>query len=294
MVQILGILMGLAGLSVVLFALERLFPSVRGQAAWRPDSRIDLLYWFFTPVVTRVVSKAVSIAGVVVVLILLGKHIGPQSASGFGPVMRQPSWLVLLEMLLLGDLIGYWTHRWFHGERLWNFHAVHHSSTQLDWLSAARVHPVNEILPKLVQAISLAGLGFPLTAIAGYVPFLTFYAILLHANVSWSFGPLRYVIASPLFHRWHHTTEEQGLNKNFAPLLPFMDLLFGTFYVPKGQQPERFGTTATDVPQEFVAQLLFPFRRPKQVAAASEATQSKPTSSSQAALGEGFSTSENA
>ena len=85
---------------------------------------------------TRVVPKGVSIAGVVVVLILLGKHIARQSASGFGPVMRQPSWLVLLAMLLLGDLIGYWTHRWFHGERLRNNHAVHRSSTQLDWLSA--------------------------------------------------------------------------------------------------------------------------------------------------------------
>ena len=43
MVQILGILMGLAGLSVVLFALERLFPSVEGRPHGDQDSSIDLL-----------------------------------------------------------------------------------------------------------------------------------------------------------------------------------------------------------------------------------------------------------
>ena len=56
---------------------------------------------------------------------------------------------------------------------------------------------------------------------------LSFYAIFVHANVPWSFGPLRYVIATPAFHRWHHAAEEQGLNHNFAGLFPLFDLLFG-------------------------------------------------------------------
>jgi sterol desaturase/sphingolipid hydroxylase (fatty acid hydroxylase superfamily) len=260
MVQVLGILMALAGLGALLYASERLFPSVQGQTLWRQDSKVDLLYWLFTPLVTRAISKAVSVAGVIIVLAVLGRQLGPRLADGFGPVVRQPHWLMLLELFLLGDLIGYWTHRWFHGRRLWEFHAVHHSSTRLDWLSALRVHPANDVVSKLVQAVALACLGFPLKALAGYVPFLTFYAILLHANVSWSFGPLRYVIASPLFHRWHHTTEEQGLDKNYAPLFPFLDLAFGTFYMPKGLQPSRFGTSSTKVPDTFLGQLLFPFR----------------------------------
>jgi sterol desaturase/sphingolipid hydroxylase (fatty acid hydroxylase superfamily) len=260
MVQILGILIALAGLSFLLYTLERLFPSVRGQPLWRQDSRLDLLYWLFTPLVTRTISKTVSAVGVVIVLAALGWQIGPRMTEGFGPVVRQSWWLLLTEMLLVGDLIGYWTHRWFHRQRLWTFHAVHHSSTQLDWLSALRVHPVNDVVSKFVPAVSLACLGFPLKALAGYVPLLTFYAILLHANVNWSFGPLRHVIASPLFHRWHHTTEEQGLNKNFAPLLPFIDWAFGTFYMPQGLQPKRFGTSRTKVPETFLGQLLFPFR----------------------------------
>jgi sterol desaturase/sphingolipid hydroxylase (fatty acid hydroxylase superfamily) len=104
-------------------------------------------------------------------------------------------------------------------------------------------------------------LGFSAGAFAAYVPFLTLYAIMLHANVGWSFGRLRYVVASPAFHRWHHTSEEEGLDRNFAGLLPLWDHLFGTLYLPRGLQPEAFGTRNTVVPDGVLPQLLFPFRR---------------------------------
>ena len=95
--------------------------------------------------------------------------------------------------------------------------------------------------------------------VATYVPFLGLYGILLHANVTWTFGPLRYVIASPAFHRWHHTSEEAGLDKNFAGLLPIWDLLFRTFYLP-GQVPRVFGVRDA-IPDGFVGQMTWPFRR---------------------------------
>jgi len=261
MTQIVAMFIALAGLCVLLYGLEWLFPAMRKQPLWRSDSRTDALYLVFTPVVTRSISKLIALAGVVLALRVLGHTDMHRIGDGFGPLIKQPAWLVVLEMFLLGDVLGYWMHRAFHSRALWNFHAVHHSSTQLDWLSSARVHPVNDILAKLIVAVTLVCLGFPLKALAAYVPFLTFYAILLHTNVGWSFGPLRYVIASPLFHRWHHTTEEQGLSKNFAPLFPFVDLMFGTFHMPKGERPSYFGTMGTRVPQTFLGQLVFPFRR---------------------------------
>jgi sterol desaturase/sphingolipid hydroxylase (fatty acid hydroxylase superfamily) len=138
---------------------------------------------------------------------------------------------------------------------------VHHGSKELDWLSSVRLHPVNDVLSRLAAVVPILLLGFPPTILAGYVPFLTFYAILLHANLRWTFGPFRYVLASPGFHRWHHTSEEEGLDKNFAGLFPFIDLLFGTFYMPEGRQPERFGLTHEDVPDGLLGQLAYPFRR---------------------------------
>lgn len=65
------------------------------------------------------------------------------------------------------------------------------------------------------------------------------------------------MLASPAFHRSHHTSEEEGLDTNFAGLLPFIDLLFGTFYMPEGRQPERFGLAHEDVPHGLLGQLAY-------------------------------------
>jgi sterol desaturase/sphingolipid hydroxylase (fatty acid hydroxylase superfamily) len=253
MIQILGLFIALAGAGAVLYSLEWLFAAVRAQPLWREDSTVDLLYGLLTPLLFKAVFKPATLACAGLLLVALGYDASARTGAGFGPVAAQPRWLIALEMFLLGDLIGYWLHRCFHHRFLWRFHAVHHSSTRLDWLSALRVHPVNDVVSKLVPAALLATLGFPGAMLAGYLAFLAFYALLLHANLDWSFGPLRYVIASPLFHRWHHTREHQGLNTNFAPLFPF--------YMPRRERPCRFGTVLTRVPQTFLGQLLFPFRR---------------------------------
>jgi sterol desaturase/sphingolipid hydroxylase (fatty acid hydroxylase superfamily) len=130
----------------------------------------------------------------------------------------------------------------------------------VDWLSSVRLHPVNDAVARIVQVLPLYWLGFNGLVLAGIVPLLTFYALFVHANVSWTFGPLRYVLASPAFHRWHHTSEEEGLDKNFSGLFPFIDLAFGTFYLPPDRQPQRFGIVGDDVPDGLVGQLLYPFR----------------------------------
>ena len=64
-----------------------------------------------------------------------------------------------------------------------------------------------------------------------------------------------------MFHRWHHTTLEEGLDKNFAVTFPFLDLIFGTFYMPWGQLPEQFGNGDAGFPDDFWGQFLHPFRR---------------------------------
>jgi sterol desaturase/sphingolipid hydroxylase (fatty acid hydroxylase superfamily) len=176
-------------------------------------------------------------------------------AAALPPVVQIPV------VLVLADLLAYWTHRLFHGRRLWRFHAIHHSSRTVDWLSSVRLHPVNDAVARIVQVLPLYWIGFNGALLAAFVPFFTFYALLLHANVGWTYGPLRFAIASPAFHRWHHTTEAEGLDKNFAGLFPFIDLAFGTFYMPPGRQPQQFGILNDDVPDGLWAQLRYPFRQ---------------------------------
>ncbi len=59
-------------------------------------------------------------------------------------------------------------------------------------------------------------------------PFTTFHSAFVHANLNWALGPFKYALATPVFHRWHHTSLEEGGNTNFAGTFPIWDVLFGT------------------------------------------------------------------
>lgn len=252
--------------AAVFGVLESRWPALRGRSFWQRRGQLgDVAYWFLNPLVTQPALKVALAVVVVPIAIALGAPLGrgqlePWIQARRTVVSLQPGWLQAVEILVLADLAGYWMHRLFHRGALWRFHAVHHATKDLDWLSAARVHPVNEVATRVATLLPLFVLGFRGDLLAGAGPVLTFYALLLHANVPWSFGPLRHVLASPAFHRWHHTSEERGLDKNFAGMFPVWDLAFGTFYLPAGEQPTAFGVR-DEVPPAFFSQLAWPFRR---------------------------------
>jgi sterol desaturase/sphingolipid hydroxylase (fatty acid hydroxylase superfamily) len=256
-----GIVIAFLVLSAAFFVLQKLFPSVRGQRTFRRGFLTDCVYWVFTPFVTRSITPIA--VGIALIPIAIAQGIELKNlrelANGYGAIGALPLWQQAIGIVVLGDFIGYWQHRWFHGGWRWPFHAVHHSSQDLDWLSSVRLHPVNDMLARVVQAVPIVALGFNVAAVAAFTAFTTIYAITLHANLSWTYGPFRYLIASPAFHRWHHTSAEEGRDKNFAGLLPFWDLLFGTFYMPKGEQPQIFGVE-DPVPAGLLGQLIYPFR----------------------------------
>lgn len=257
----IGVVMGFFVLLAVFRGLEFLRDRDRRLPVFRRGFRTDIIYWLFTPLVTRTVrTVAIVLVAVPVTLVAYGEVDFERLKDGFGPLARLPFWVQALAILVIGDFIGYWMHRLFHGRRLWKFHAIHHSSVDLDWLSSVRLHPVNDVLMRIASTLPLLALGFAPVAAAGIVPVLTLFAILLHANVDWDWGPLRAVVASPRFHRWHHTDETAARDKNFAGLLPVWDVLFGTWYMPKDRMPSSFGTE-TPVPEGILGQMAFPFRR---------------------------------
>ena len=268
-----SMLIGFVVLLVAFRALELLRPRARRQRLLRRGFWTDAAYWAFTPLVTKSVTRiAVIIAVVPVALLAYGKVDKQLLLNGFGPAARLPMWMQAALILVIGDFIGYWMHRWFHGRTMWRFHAVHHSSVDLDWLSAVRLHPVNDALMRIAAALPLLALGFAPVAVAGIAPVLTVMAIVVHANLDWDWGPLRGVLTSPRFHRWHHTDEANARDKNFAGLLPLWDILFGTYYMPRDEFPQQFGT-ASPVPTGLVGQLVFPFRRVRSAAPTAGHTQ---------------------
>jgi len=248
----------------LMWAVEKRWPAL-DRPRFRPGMFTDLLYWFFTPLVTRTIT----VTGLVVAVLALGwvQGIGLSAETGIEPLIADawvqtlPGWVQGVLLVLTLDFLGYWIHRWFHRGRLWAFHAVHHSSIHLDWLSSVRIHPVNDLIGGVIRVVIALVLGFDPLHLAVAVPFFAVHGLLLHANVHWDFGPLRYVLASPRFHRWHHTSEREGLDRNFAGLFPIWDLVFGTLYLPRDRQPEVFGTV-DPLPTGLFGQLWYPFRKP--------------------------------
>lgn len=255
--QVIGLLIAFGVLTVFYWIIGRIWPSVPGQRIFRKGFWTDCVYWLWTPIVTRAVTPLA--IGIVLfpLVYIFGLHY-QTLAKGHGILSTQPIWLQGIEVFIVGDFLGYWQHRLFHGARLWPFHAVHHSSTELDWLSSVRLHPINDIGSKLIEAVPLVALGFNLTTVALYAPVATFYAIMVHANLNWDLGPFRAVFVSPAFHRWHHTKAHEGLDKNFAGAFPFWDILFGTYYMPR-RQPTVFGIDDR-MPTGFIGQMIQPFR----------------------------------
>ena len=254
----IGLAIAFGGLTALYWVIAKFWPSVPGQKILRRGFWTDCVYWLWTPIVTKAVTPiaiAITILPLVAIFGLQFKTL----AQGHGLLSHQPLWLQGIEVFVIGDFLGYWQHRLFHGSRLWPFHAVHHSSTELDWLSSVRLHPINDIGAKLIVAVPLVALGFNLTPVALYAPITTFYAIMVHANVRWDLGPFRAVFTSPAFHRWHHTKADEGQNKNFAGAFPLWDILFGTYYMPR-RQPTVFGID-DPMPDGFIGQMIQPFRR---------------------------------
>jgi sterol desaturase/sphingolipid hydroxylase (fatty acid hydroxylase superfamily) len=71
---------------------------------------------------------------------------------------------------------------------------------------------------------------------------------------------LSYFVTTPEQHHWHHSNEKEAFDKNFAGQLPLLDMLFGTFYLPKDKRPTRYGIDA-EMPAGYWRQLKYPLQK---------------------------------
>jgi sterol desaturase/sphingolipid hydroxylase (fatty acid hydroxylase superfamily) len=246
-------LRGFLILFLVFVPVEQLLPLRAGQKLFRRGWLADLLHFFFTGLMIRLG----------LLLVVLGAM-----AAGAGlplpwrqAVAAQPLWLQAILVLLIADLGFYLAHRLFHSvPSLWHFHAVHHSIEEMDWLAAHRVHPIDHIVTKSASLVPIFVIGFSEAAIAIFAATYLWQSHLIHSNVRIRFGPLRWLIASPEFHHWHHANQREAYDKNFAGQLPLWDVLFGTLHMPQGRMPAQYGVD-DPVPRTYPMQLAYPFIR---------------------------------
>ncbi len=243
------IVVGLVFVLVVPF--EKLFPRHR-QRIRRPELGTDIGY-ALAGTLLNIIGLIVAIpVGVLSLFWVPGLMVRPLVAVLPAPVM-------LIVGIALFDLAIYWTHRWYHEVPiLWRFHAIHHSTERLDWISGFRTHPLDGTLIA-PAAVFLLAAGFEPEVTGALAVVQIVIGIFLHANVRWRLRPLHKLIITPEFHHWHHANEVGAINANYSVFLPAWDLMFGTYFMPRDRRPVRYGVNE-HIPTGVVAQLRHPLR----------------------------------
>jgi len=122
----------------------------------------------------------------------------------------------MFAVVFLGDFFSYWRHRLEHTRLLWPAHAIHHSDTEMTWLTLGRFHPIDRAVTAAVDIALLALLGFPTWALVFNEIVRHYYGEFIHADFPWTYGPLGRVFLSPVMYRWHHARDVVGAGSNFA------------------------------------------------------------------------------
>lgn len=244
----------------ILFSLlERIFSLHPLKKPWR-STQLDLSYafisMFFPPFIYFVMAAIFGLEADQVKGAAHNPHL---------PLLSYASQMFIV--LFVRDGLIYLRHRIFHTRPVWPFHSIHHSSEEVNWLSAARFHPTENILEatgEILWFLCCKVIGFDPLVLAVSAGLIGFYNLFIHSNLRWTFGPLRYVLVSPVFHRWHHSDSVAARDKNFAAMFSVIDLALGTFYMPKNEMPETTGLSAEEKaahPRTLGGQLFYPFRK---------------------------------
>lgn len=246
-------LLNLIGYSLVFIPIERLFARRRDQRVFRHGWRTDLAYFF----VSALLVQATTVLTLKPAMIFFDWAAIPGVRAW---ISGWPFAVQFVGILLLTDLMQYWVHRAFHRvPLLWRFHQIHHSTEVMDWLAGSRLHLVDVAVTRGLTYVPIYVLGFAEAPLFAYIAFVSVQATFIHANVPFEFGPLRWLLATPQFHHWHHGAEREAIDKNFAVHLPVLDWLFGTFYLPKGRWPTSYGlANGESLPGGYVRQFVYP------------------------------------
>jgi len=249
--------LGSLTLVVLLVVLELVLPyrrdwSIRGdKEIWR-DIGHSLLYTNIGGATAQLVFVVGAAAGM--------SRLGLTNGLGLWPT-NAPFAIQVLLVILLGDLLEYWTHRLSHSVNwIWPLHAIHHSPVRLSTLKAARHHILYFWARGLVAWLPLMILGAPGEIIFFQVAALGTTGLLAHANIDFRIpGWIQRSVVTPSYHRIHHSVEAREGNSNFAVVLPIWDRIFGTYVDPVETPVAEVGMKHDPIPRAFMTEILSPF-----------------------------------
>ena len=195
---------------LILVPIEKAFALNRNQGVLRAGWRTDLVYFFVSHMAIQFIFLFVNAFSETLFGWAVNGHLQ-------GSVRSLPIWCQFIVATILADLFQYAAHRLHHlVPFLWRFHSIHHSSHTMDWLAGSRTHLVEIMITRAIVMVPLYLCGFSEGALNAYVILVGIQAVAIHANVGINFGPLRYLLATPQFHHWHHSKDREYMDANYA------------------------------------------------------------------------------
>lgn len=254
----------LVGVSLIVFVLERLF-------TWRKDQKIlrngigqDLFWLIFNGHYLGLLLAMMTVHLVHGVNAVFSK-VGLPAPESLAIMAGTPLWLQAMAFFLLKDFLEWNIHRLLHRTPwLWEFHKLHHSIEELDWIGNFRFHWGEVVVYKTLSYLPLVVLGINWRVTLTIAVFGTLVQYLNHANIRADWGPFRFVLNSPMMHVWHHDVELHGKGgQNFGIVLSVWDWLFGTVYWPEDvDRPRKLGFDGMhQYPRGLVPRFAYPLHK---------------------------------
>ena len=243
-------------MTLIFSPIEVLWPAYREQSVFRSEWLTDIVYFLSTHLPLQVTTFLILLPATqlssVLNIPLLTKAVG------------HLPWIVQFFLaVLVADLAEYAIHRAFHKVPfMWRFHAIHHSSKSLDWIAGSRSHIVDDVAVRGFILIPMMCV-FSHNMLVAYLFFVNIHATWAHCNYGPTIKWLEPFLVQPRYHHWHHTSQPEAIDRNFAIHFPWIDRLFGTYYLPEEKWPDHYGLHNEVMPAGFWRQTFYPLTRSK-------------------------------
>lgn len=251
-------------ISFLCWVLERFFPWRKGQKALRSQLGQDFFWLVFNGHFAGILLAYLTywVIGQINGLLFSWDLPAPESLN---ILSGAPVWVQFISYFILSDFIEWCVHNLLHRVSwMWEFHKLHHSITDMDWIGNFRFHWMEIIIYRVLKYFPLIVLGVSNEILLTIAVVATLIGHLNHANLKWDYGIFRYILNSPRFHVWHHDEILHGKHgQNFAIVFSTWDWIFKTtYYPPDKEQPESLGFENIEkFPKNLIKRLFYPITR---------------------------------
>jgi sterol desaturase/sphingolipid hydroxylase (fatty acid hydroxylase superfamily) len=223
-----------------------------------PSAQVDFAFYFINKMLLAVIYGSVLLTAP-----LSYKAVSGVIERGFGPSVAEfePhfgfSILTTLMIILVLDFSLWFLHFLFHKVPfLWDYHKVHHSAEVMTPITAARMHPVEEVVDSLTVGLTVgatmavmhyllgpAAIQITLFEVNIFLAVFFFSAFHLRHSHVWIRYPfwVQHILVCPAQHQIHHSVDRKHWDKNMGFIFAFWDWAAGTLYAPKGKEDITYG-----------------------------------------------------